>query len=257
MPDYDNMNAVDQARFRGHFQVMFGRMRSLHSPYNIPDVSHLSLPEIHAYYEAYYYHFSIKSTVQYYMLYIVGFWLGIELLFTRVLGLNFSGYTLNQLSLLPTYERYMFEFVEKYSGIGTGFSPEVKILGLTVLSAVIYLALKTFAKWIGSGLAGTIQNFINQSLNGEMTSASAGNISQRLNSIQGTTETRAAISPVSDLPSIPDASGVTFGGFNFSSLLPTAASMVAGFTGGGGASTSNNQSRRRDRQRRRRPRYSS
>lgn len=261
MPDYDNMSDVDKARFRAHFQVMFGRMRDSNPQYNITDVRDKSLPEIHAYYEAYYYHFSIKSTVQYYMLFVTATWLGIELLFTKALGLNFGGFALNQLKLAGTYERYMFEFVEKYSGVGAGFSPEVKILGLTVLSAVIYLALKTFGKWIGSGWAGTIQGYINRFLNGEMTPAAAGNISQHLNNLEDSgqnTSTQSTVPNISSIPNIPDANGVNIGGFNLSSLLPTAASLVAGFannSSSGGGSSTNNPPPRRDRRRRRRPQY--
>ena len=273
MPDYDNMDNVEQARFRAHFLVMFGRMRTLHPQYNIPDVSAKSLPEIHGYYEAYYYHFTIRSTVQYYMLILTAGWLGIEILFTKAFGLDSGGFALNQLNLADTYERYMYEFAEKYTGVGAGYSPETKIIGLTILSTVVYVALKSFSSWIGGpAIAGTVQNYFNKFLNGEMTMAASGNLSQNFaqSSAQNSNQTSNQTSnqnsqsnpTVSDIPNIPDATGFNLGGFNITSMLPTLLQTVSGFTSNNNNNNNNNNqnsnnrsSGRRNRNHRRRPNF--
>ena len=257
MPDYANMSAVDKGRFRGHFEAMFGHMRTVHRQYNIPVFDrNTSLETIHGSYESYYFHFSIKATVQFYMLFIIAFWLVMELIFTKLLGLNFSGFTLNQLKLIPTYEYYMFEFVEKYGGIGTSMSPEWKIIGMTVFSAVIYLALRTFSKMIGSVLAGVIQNVINSILKGELTPASAANVNQHVNP-QRSTEGNSDAGNSSQLPpNIPDANGVSYAGLNLTSLLGTAASAISGMTGGNNnQSSGGSRGRHRSQRTRNRPRY--
>jgi hypothetical protein len=255
MPNYAEMSGPDQARYRAYFQVMFGHLRSLHPQYAIPNFNLLPLPELHAYYEVYYHHFAIKTTVDQYMLYLSIFWMVSELFMTKILKMKFGGFASNQLKLAKTYERYMFEFVQRYSGVGTAMAPEYKIVCLMATTAIIHLALQTFSKWLGNYTTNMIQDYVNKFMNGE----TQGGMTELLSSFTAA-GSNAGVSDPSALPPIPEGNGVHIGPLNISQLTGMATSFVSNLSGSTQSGRTGRRSRpnsRRTRSRRTAPRFDS
>ena len=250
-PDYDQMSPIDQARYRGQFNVLLGMLRERYPHYNIPHFADdVSLDIIHGYYESYHFHFSIRDTVDKWKIALICIWFGIELFFTKGLGLNLGGYGVNQVSMMPTYERLLYEFVEKGRGnIGAGLSPEVKILLLTVVSAVIFLIIKYISDWMGPMVGNILQNLINNLISGGPTHAGTSHVTNTINNnIPAAPTTEGSQQP--PIPQVPSF----LGGINIANIVQTLGGM---FGRGGGGDSDNSGSQPSRRRARRRPVYDS
>nr|QBK91127.1 MAG: retinal protein [Pithovirus LCPAC202] len=255
IPEYDQMSPIDQARYRGQFNVLFGMLRERYPHYNIPHFADdESLYVMHGYYESYHFHFSIRDTVDKWKIGLVCIWFGIELLFTKGLGLNLGGYGVNQVSMMPTYEKLLYEFVEKGRGnIGAGLSPEVKILLLTVVSAVVFLIIKYISDWMGPMAGNFLQNLINNLISGGQNQASVTHVANTINNNlpQAPPAANVNTSNPGSIPQIPSF----LGGLNIQNLVQTFGGLFSGGAGGGNSTgTANPAPRRRAR---RRPLYDS
>nr|QBK90764.1 MAG: topoisomerase II-associated protein [Pithovirus LCPAC201] len=250
-PDYDQMSPMDQARYRGQFNVLFGMLRERYPHYNIPNFpDDVSLDVMHGYYESYHFHFSIRDTVDKWKLALICVWFGIELLFTKGLGLNLGGYGMNQVSMMATYERLLYEFVEKGRGnIGAGLSPEVKILLLTVVSAVVFLIIKYISDWMGPMAGNLIQSLVNNLISGGPSQAGTSHVANTINNNLPQVSPDTGNVPQQPVPQIPSF----LGGINIANIVQSFSGMFGG-NRSGGSGNSNPPPRRRAR---RRPVYDS
>jgi hypothetical protein len=181
---------------------------------------------------------------------LVVIWFGIELLFTKVLGLNLSGYGMNQISILSVYERLIYEFVEKGKGnIGAGLAPEVKILLFTVVGAIIFLIIKYISNWMGPMVGNALQGLINHLVSGDPTPVDVSHINHSLNNNlpHPPGNNNAQNMPIPDVPNF-------LGGLNITNLIQGLGGM---FGGGAGTGGNNNQTNNNTSSTRRRPVYDS
>jgi hypothetical protein len=160
VPNYSAMSEEEQGRFRAQFVIRFGILRdawrSLHIVDPTPDAT---LENIHAQYERYIMQIHVSQSVDQYKVYMVILWLGIEVICIKWLGLNASGYTISQLRRMNTYERLLIELGERNYGVGTSTWPiEVRIAFVALTNAVVFIAVKTLASFLGEGPAEAIMN---------------------------------------------------------------------------------------------------
>jgi len=154
---------------RSEFRVKFGILRSSYPQWNVVEPSeHLTLDQIHDLYEYYIRQILVSKETGQYKVYLVIFFMFVEVVGVKLLKLNMSGYTMSQLRIMNRYDSLLAELGEKWLvSSGSDWPVEARLLMMAVFNAVIFLAVRYLCSWMGvEGLADTIQNFVDNMLNG-------------------------------------------------------------------------------------------
>lgn len=229
MPNYSSMTEEEQARWHADYNVKFGILRNAYPEFNIPffDTS-VNLEVKHQHYERYVHQIHIDNSVGSYQVYLLILFACIELFCVKILGLNLSGYTFNQLSLMNKYEKLLIELGEKsYGSIGSSWPVEARIIFMSLFNALIFLVIRLFASYLGPGMGDILQQIVNSFMTRE-DPADQIKKGQRI-AVGGA----PAAQPEQGVPEPPPAQG----GFDFGSLL----GGLGGLFGGG---NNNNNGRR-------------
>ncbi len=96
---------------------------------------------------------NIDSNVESYRVWLMGGFLGIELLAVKA-GLDFKGFAKFQFKKMDKYERMLVELGEKsYSNFAANWPVEVRLLGIILLDAGIFYLGKIVSDYAGEGVA--------------------------------------------------------------------------------------------------------
>jgi hypothetical protein len=171
-PDYSTMTAEQKARARADFNIKFGLLRSaIGDKYAIPEFDEdEDLDVIWATYDRYLKQIYIDRSSDEYKIYLLVFFVGFELFGTKVLGLDFSGYALNQLTCMARYEKLLLELGEQsYSSLGANWPVPIRILLLALFNAVVFILFKYLTSYFGEEAANTIKSYASSFLSGKST----------------------------------------------------------------------------------------
>ena len=171
-PNYSLMSSEQQAEMHTQFRVKFGILRSSNTDLVVVDPpENATLDQKHDMYEAYIKQIIIKMNCTQWKVYLVISFLVIEVFVIKVLGLNASGYTRSQLRIINRYDQMLAELGEKYYVSGVSSYPvEVRLAGLALMNAVVFIGVKYLAGYLGEGMAETIQDGIDNLLMGGISS---------------------------------------------------------------------------------------
>ena len=171
-PNYSLMSPEQQTEMHTQFRVKFGILRSSNTDLVVVDPpENATLDQKHDMYEAYIKQIIIKMNCTQWKVYLVISFLVVEVFVIKVLGLNASGYTKSQLRIINRYDQMLAELGEKYYVSGVSSYPvEVRLAGLALMNAVVFIGVKYLAGYLGEGMAETIQDGIDNLLMGGISS---------------------------------------------------------------------------------------
>lgn len=149
------MSPLEQEGWRTEFTLKFRTLeRNFGERWVNVDFENEPLEVIHAHYERYLRHIHICSSADNYRGYLLLYFLVLELVATRILGLPANGYTMAQMKSMTRYERLLLELGEKYYTPGGGEWPiEYRILFISLFNMVIFIAMNWLSKYIGEGMS--------------------------------------------------------------------------------------------------------
>ena len=91
--------------------------------------------------------------------------MGCEFLLGNYLGFDMQGFTQQQIIQMSSYERLLIELGEKnYIPTGSQWSVEVRLIGLVIMNACLFIVSRMILKKSGANLMGMI-NGMNVGLN--------------------------------------------------------------------------------------------
>lgn len=168
-PDYSRLSPEQQQYLKAEFKVKFSILRANYPQWQIVDIhDSFTLDQISDLYEYYVRQIMVTKESGNYKVYLVVFFMVVEVIGVKILKLNMSGYTMSQLRRMHQYDQLLIELGEKWlvDG-GSNWPVEARLLMTATFNAVIFLGVKYLCNWMGvEGLSDTIQNFLDAMING-------------------------------------------------------------------------------------------
>jgi hypothetical protein len=168
-PDYSRLSPEQQQYLKAEFKVKFGILRANYPQWQIVDIhDSFTLDQISDLYEYYVRQIMVTKESGNYKVYLVVFFMVVEVIGVKILKLNMSGYTMSQLRRMHQYDSLLIELGEKWlvDG-GSNWPVEARLVMTATFNAVIFLGVKYLCNWMGvEGLSDTIQNFLDAMING-------------------------------------------------------------------------------------------
>ena len=151
IPDYASMPEDERKQWREEFRIKFGLLRKGFRDYSIPDLDpEEPLEMIHLRYERYIRHIHISGAADSYRNYLLLYFLILEFIATKLLGLPANGFTMAQLNSMSRYEDLLIKLGEKwYVPGGSEWPVEYRIVFLSLFNMVLFIAMKWLAKYVG------------------------------------------------------------------------------------------------------------
>lgn len=168
-PDYSRLTPEQQNYLKAQFKVKFSILRANYPQWGIIEIhDSFTLEQINELYTYYIRQIMVSKETGNYKVYLVIFFMIIEVIGVKILKLNMSGYTMSQLRRMNQYDSLLTELGEKWLvGGGSNWPVEARLLVTAATNAVIFLGVKYLCGWMGiEGLADTIQNFFDSMING-------------------------------------------------------------------------------------------
>ena len=163
--DIDRNNFDDEDAKR-ELLFKFELLKKSYTNANIPDFSiHTDFSTLQKQYDSTLRKLSLDSNVESYKTYLIGGFMGCEFLLGNYLGFDMQGFTQQQIIQMSSYERLLIELGEKnYIPTGSQWSVEVRLIGLVIMNACLFIVSRMILKKSGANLMGMI-NGMNVGLN--------------------------------------------------------------------------------------------
>jgi len=168
LPNYASMTIGEAARWRADFKTKLSILREIYPALEIPKFDDsVPLEVIHHHYERYHHQLLVDNVATDYQIYLFILFAGIELFCVLLLQLDMGGYTINQLTMMNRYNRLLVELGEKSSvGMGSSWSPEVRIGVLAIVNAIVFLVIRLIADYFGPIIGPLLQQIVNSFMSG-------------------------------------------------------------------------------------------
>jgi hypothetical protein len=167
MPKYNEMSPIEQKQWREDFRYKYSTLQRGFKDVYIPMFDDdESLEEIHAKYERYIRQVNICGMADSYRNYLIIYFLILEAIATRLLGLPAQGYTIAQMNTISEYDRLMIELGEQWYQPGGGQWPvEYRLIFLSLMNMLILIITNYLGQWIGNeNLAKTLVDIVTGSV---------------------------------------------------------------------------------------------
>jgi hypothetical protein len=164
-PDYEDMTLEDQKEAKLIFKSKFASLKENYPERNFSDYDpELPLRLVHKIYEEHLKNITIESNSSITKVLLVMMFLGIELFAIKVLNLDLRGYTRSQMQSMKRYDRLLLELGEKYTGGGSNWPIEARLIFLAFVNAAVIVAVKFACDKMGytdsTGLIKMVNNMI-------------------------------------------------------------------------------------------------
>ena len=159
IPNYQAMTPTDRARIRADFITKFGILRKAFPEFKIPALNpDDSLEVVHIQYKRYISQIHIENAADKWKIFLVIGWVVLELGGVKGLGLNLTGYTMAQITMMNKYQQLLIELGEaEQLDIGGDWPVYVRIIGLSLFNGCIFLATRYLGKFLGPAAGKAVQ----------------------------------------------------------------------------------------------------
>lgn len=161
IPDYSILNELEQEALRVKFNLKLEQLQKANPnlpPFGREEPLHI----IHVKYDQYVRQAYVEKTVIKYKIFLSIFFLVIEALGTRVLGIPISGYTSDQLSQFIFYEQLLLELAERSkTGGGDEWPVEIRIFLYMIYQVVIFLIIRFVSSFLSPEVVKDLRGQIN------------------------------------------------------------------------------------------------
>ncbi len=159
IPNYQAMTPTDRARIRADFITKFGILRKAFPEFQIPALNpDDSLEVIHIQYKRYISQIHIENAADKWKIFLVIGWVVLELGGVKGLGLNLTGYTMAQITMMNKYQQLLIELGEmEQLDIGGDWPVYVRLIALSLFNGCVFLATRYLGKFLGPAAGQAVQ----------------------------------------------------------------------------------------------------
>lgn len=228
MPDYDNMTQVESDNARADFRLKWGLLRTWYPELQIPEIPETTnLAVQHEKYVFYCEKAEIMGNIDFYSMFLVIIWNGLEIFLYKVWGMKFENFANFQSKRMFRYFIPLLKMAERGGqSIISSLPPEIQLILITLGQALIFLAINYISDWLHFGRSketlSNLDEFIGKMLN-------RGRPEETINLV-GSTNTAAAAQPQAPpgVPQPPDRNGPSIGGFSLGNMMNILGNMFGG-----------------------------
>lgn len=166
-PLTDEEVRVYEAKILANYNVKFSILRDNYPNMKIPEIANgTSIPIVEEMYNEYVKKIHIDSSVETNKIYLLMFWLVIEIGCSKFFNLPIAGYTQNQIGYMNKYQMLLIELGENsYQGQSQSTTPiEIRLLIMAVFNAVIFIGVKILSDKISPEFAESLRESISSIL---------------------------------------------------------------------------------------------
>ena len=138
----------------------FEMLQKSYNTASIPEFSiHSDYNSMKKTYESTVRRLSLDSSIEQYKTYLIGGFMACEYIFGYFLGFDMQDFTKQQIISMHSYEKLLIELGEKsYVPTGSNWPVEIRLLGLIIINAALFVISKMIMKNTGANLLGMINN---------------------------------------------------------------------------------------------------